>query len=254
MVAKMKVKLFLAFLLVAFQFSISQTVKPLKGVVSYDGFLLQNVDVINKTSKQVVKTNDKGEFIIDAKVNDSLFFYRKNFQIKRLKISLVQLEQYTLSVLMVVKPEELEEVLVERVESMSLKGSKAYEQSKLDEYKTEKFDNKEGHDAMRDGTFVNGLNFVTIFKKISGLFAKEKDLKKEALSEIEFATLAKKICNKEFFTQNLKLKEEEIDLFLQFCEVDSKSKIFNENSDILSVMDFLIIKNKEFQKLKQEIK
>jgi hypothetical protein len=249
----MNIKLFLVFSLFVFQCSFSQTAKPLKGSVSYDGFLLQNVDVINKTSKLVAKTNDKGEFVIDAKVNDSLFFYRKNFQIKRLKISHVQLEQSSLSVLMDVKPEELDEVVVERVESMSLKGSKGYEQSKLDEYKTEKFDNKEGHDAMRDGTFVNGLNFVNIFKKISGLFAKEKDSQKEAASGIEFATAAKKICDKEFFTQNLKLKPDEIDLFLQFCNSDPKSKMLDENTDVLSMMDFLIIKNKEFQKLKKEV-
>lgn len=245
----MNIKLLLAFFLFIFQFCFSQTAKPLKGSVSYDGFLLQDVDVINKTSEKVVKTNEKGEFVIDAKANDSLLFYRKNFHLKRVKISSLQLEKNNLNVLMLVKPEELDEVVVERVESMSLKGSKKYEQSKLDEYKTEKYDNVEGHQAMRDGTFVNGLNFISIFKKISGLFAKEKDSQKDSLLEIEFATAAKKTCDKEFFTKNLKLKPEEIDLFLQFCDTDPKSKILNENSDVLSMMDFLIIKNKEFQKL-----
>lgn len=249
----MNIKLLLVLSLFVFQCGLSQTAKPLKGSVSYDGFLLQDVDVINKTSEKVVKTNEKGEFVIDAKVNDSLLFYRKNFYLKRIKISSLQLEKNNLNVSMLVKPEELEEVVVERVESMSLKGSKGYEQSKLDEYKTEKFDNKEGHDAMRDGTFVNGLNFVNIFKKISGLFAKEKDSQKEAVSEIEFATAAKKTCGKDFFTQNLKLKPEEIDLFLQFCNADPKSKMLDENTDVLSMMDFLIIKNKEFQKLKKEV-
>jgi hypothetical protein len=246
----MNVKLLLAFCLFVFQFGISQTIEPLKGVVSYDGFLLQNVDVINKTSKQVTKTNDEGQFVIEVKVNDSLFFYRKNFQIKRLKISVEQLKQHSLSVLMVVKPEELEEVVVERVEAMSLKGDKAYEQTKLDEYATEKFDNNEGHNVMRNGTLVNGLNFVNIFKKVSGLFTKEKEPEKEIPSEIEFAILAKKTCDQEFFTNNLKLKPEEIDLFLQFCDTDPKSKKVSEQNNILSMMDFLYLKNKEFQGMK----
>lgn len=245
----MKVKLLTALFLIVCQFSFSQTAKTLKGSVSYDGFLLQDVDVINKTSEKVVKTNEKGEFLIDANANDSLLFYRKNFHLKRVKISSLQLEKNNLNVLMLVKPEELEEVVVERVESMSLKGDKAYEQKKLDEYATEKFDNHEGHKAMRDGTFVNGLNFVTIFKKISGLFAKEKEPTKESSPEIEFATVAKKTCDKEFFTQNLKLKPEEIDLFLQFCDADPKSKKLIENSNVLSMMDFLTVKNKEFKKL-----
>jgi hypothetical protein len=245
----MNIKLLLAFFLFIFQFSFSQKAKPLKGSVSYDGFLLQDVDVINKTSEKVVKTNEKGEFVIDANANDSLLFYRKNFHLKRMKISSLQLENNNLNVLMLVKPEELDEVVVERVESMSLKGSKEYEQSKLDEYATEKFDNREGYQTMRAGTFVNGLNFANIGKKLLDLFSKEKEPEKESQSEIQFATLAKNTCDPNFFTNNLKLKPEEIELFLQFCDTDPKAKKLIEHHNVLSIMDFLSAKNIEFKKL-----
>ena len=245
----MNIKLLLAFFLFLFQFCFSQTAKPLKGTVSYDGFLLQDVDVINKTSEKVAKTNEKGEFVIDAKANDSLLFYRKNFHLKRVKISSIQLEKNSLNVLMLVKPEELDEVVVERVESMSLKGSKGYEQSKLDEYKTEKYDNLEGHQAMRDGTFVNGLNFIAVGKKLLDLFKKEKEPEKESPPGKEFAVLAKNTCDQKFFLETLKLKPDEIDLFLQFCDIDPKSKALIKNHNVLSMMDFLSVKNVEFQKL-----
>ena len=245
----MKVKLFTVLFLIVCQFSFSQTAKLLKGVVSYDGFLLQDVDVINKTSEETAKTNEKGEFVINAKANDSLLFYRKNFYLKRLKVYKAQFEQNNLSVFMLVKAEELDEVVVERVESMSLKGSKGYEQSKLDEYATEKFDNREGHQVMRNGTFVNGLNFVSIFKKISGLFAKEKEPAKKFSPEIEFATVVKNTCDQKFFIETLKLKPEEINLFLQFCDTDTKSKSLIKSYNVLSMMDFLTEKNKEFKKL-----
>lgn len=249
----MNVKLLLVLSLFVFQSGFSQTRTYLKGVVLYDNSLLQNVEVINKTSEKHVKTNENGEFLIAAKANDSLLFYSKNFYLKRIKISKELLEQNNLTILMIVKPEELEEVIVEKVEGISLKGSKSYEEEMINKYKTDKFDNTETPQAMRDGTFVNGLNFIAIGKKILQLISKDKENKKEA-PEIALATLARKTCEPKFFTQTLKLKPEEIDLFLQFCDADPESKKLNDSSNVLSIMDFLTLKNKEFQKLKEDVK
>ncbi|MGQ7945573.1 hypothetical protein [Flavobacterium sp. WC2509] len=245
----MKVKLLITLSLFVCQFGFSQAREYLGGVVSSDEFLLQNVDVINKTSEKSTRTNENGEFLIVAKENDSIFFYSKNFYLKKIKVSKAQLEQNKLNVLMIVKPEELDEVVVERVQSLSFRGSKAYEQEKIDEYKTKKFDNNEGYQAMRRGTFVNGLNFAEVGKRLLRLLKKDKETIKEA-PETEFAILAKNTCDQKFFTDSLKLKPEEIDLFLQFCDLDSRSKKLKENNNVLSMMDFLSAKNIEFQKLK----
>jgi hypothetical protein len=245
----MKVKLLLAIFLLVHQFSFSQTEKLLKGVVSSDNFLLQNVDVINKTSRKSTKTNNKGEFLIAVTANDSLLFYSNDFNLKRLKVSPKQIELNNLQVVMFKKAEELDEVIVAKKQNLKLSKDKKYEQNKLDQYRTEKFDNTEGHQAMREGTFVNGLNFVTIGKKLLDLFSKEKELEKEALPEIEFATLAKNTCDQKFYLETLKLKPDEVDLFLQFCEADPKSKKMIENHNIISIMDFLTTKNEEFKNL-----
>jgi hypothetical protein len=246
----MKVKLLLAIFLLVHQFSFSQTEKLLKGVVSSDNFLLQNVDVINKTSQKSTTTNENGEFEIAVKPNDSLLFYIKDFNLKRLKVSPKQIELNNLQIEMLKNAEELEEVLVAKKQILKLSTDKKYEQSKLDGYATEKFDNREGFQAMRNGTFVNGLNFVTIDKKLLDFFSKEKEPEKEA-PEIEFAVLAKNTCDQKFYLETLKLKPEQIELFLQFCEADPKSKTVAKDNNILSMMDFLTIKNKEFQKLQK---
>jgi hypothetical protein len=246
----MNVKILLVLFLLVSQFSFSQTEKLLKGVVSSDNFLLKNVDVINKTSKKSTTTNEKGEFLIEAKVNDSLLIYAKDYNLKRLKVSPKQIELNNLQVIMLKNIEELEEVVIAKKQSLKLSKDKKYEQSKRDEYATEKFDNREGYQKMRKGTFVNGLNFVTIGKRLLNLFSKEKEPEKEAPPEIEFATLAKNTCDQKFYLEKLKLKPEEIDLFLQFCDADPKSKKLIESSNVLSMMDFLSAKNIEFQKLK----
>jgi hypothetical protein len=246
----MNVKILLILIFLVCQFSFSQTEKLLKGVVSSDNFLLKNVDIINKTSKKSTTTNEKGEFVIEAKVNDSLLIYAKDYNLKRLKVSPKQIELNNLQIIMIKNIEELEEVVIAKKQNLKLSKDKKYEQSKRDEYATEKFDNREGYQKMRKGTFVNGLNFVTIRKKLKDLLAKEKEPEKEALPEIEFETLAKNTCDQKFFTESLKLKPEEIDLFLQFCDTDPKSKKLIENSNVLSMMDFLSAKNIEFQKIK----
>jgi hypothetical protein len=246
----MKVKLLLVLSLFAYQFAFSQTEKLLKGVVSSDNFLLQNVDVINKNSQKSTKTNDKGEFVVTVKANDSLLFYAKNYYLKRLKVSKEEIGQNNLQVVMIKKPEELDEVVVEKIHTIKLKKDNAYEQGKRDEIDVVKSVEDIKKRTVYDGAIDNGMNFVAIGKKILDLFRKEKEPEKDVLLDVEFATLAKNTCDQKFYLETLKLKPEEIDLFLQFCDIDPKSKKLIEHHNILSMMDFLSAKNIEFQKLK----
>jgi hypothetical protein len=244
----MNVKLLLVFFLFLCQISFSQTEKPLKGTVSSDSFLLQHVDVINKTSKTSTITNDKGEFIIQAKVNDSLYFYTKEYYLKKIKLTPDQIDQNNLIVHMFKKPEELEEVVVTKMKSIKISTDKAYEQRKLDDIDVEKRGRKL-RTGVYDGTIENGPDIMRIGGMILGLFIKDKEPSKEKAPNIEFAILAKKTCDQKFFFEKLKLKPDEIDLFLQFCDADPKSKTLIEHNNILSMMDFLSAKNTEFKNL-----
>ncbi|WP_264566453.1 hypothetical protein [Flavobacterium sp. N3904] len=247
----MKVKLPVALFLFLYQVSFSQTEKPLKGILSSDGFLLKNVDVINKTSKKSTITNDKGEFVIEAKANDSLYFYAKEYYIKRLKVTSEDINLNYLIVSMLKKPEELEEVVIRRVATsgISWEGDAKNKQEKRDDLAAQKTASKL-NTGVYDGAMVNGPDFGRIGGMILGLFIKEKEPPVEKSPDIEFAVLAKKTCNEKFYLQTLKLKPDQIELFLQFCDADPKSKTLIKHSNILSMMDFLTNKNIEFQKLK----
>jgi hypothetical protein len=134
----MKVKLLLTVFLFVFQLSFSQTEKLLKGIISSSNYVLKNVNVINKTSEKSTTTNEKGEFVIAAKVNDSLLFYTKDYYLKRIKLSNEQIEQNNLQVEMIKKPEELEEVVVNQMKSIKLSKDKNHEQGKLDNIEVDK--------------------------------------------------------------------------------------------------------------------
>jgi hypothetical protein len=53
----------------------------------------------------------------------------------------------------------------------------------------------------------------------SSLF-KRKRRSQKTVPEIDFSTVAKNSCNQKFYLETLKLKANEIELFLQFCEAD----------------------------------
>ncbi len=72
-------------------------------------------------------------------------------------------------------------------------------------------------------------------------------------TKVEFKEFAKTNCNQNFYLEILKLKTDEINLFLEFCDADPKSKIILENSNVLSFMDFLYFKNTEFKKLSTSV-
>lgn len=90
-----------------------------------------------------------------------------------------------------------------------------------------------------------GEDFSRLIKKI--FKPKEKVIKTN--TKIEFKDYLNLNFNQDFFINTLKLQPEEIILFIEFCNADSKSKTLIENINILSTMDFLIAKNIEFKKM-----
>lgn len=245
----MKVKLLVIISLISVQFGFSQTQTLLKGKVVSENIAMQGVEVINITTKKSASTNFEGFFSISAKAKDSLVFYSKDYYLKKMLLTQTNIDTNNLLVTISKKPEELEEVVITKMASIKLSKDKGYEQRKLDGYALEKAATAVKNPAVYTGTIENGIDFMRIGGMILGLFKKEKEPAKKTIPQIEFATLAKKTCDQKFYLENLKLKPDEIELFLQFCDADIKSKKIIEDYNILSMMDFLSIKNIEFHKL-----
>ena len=70
------------------------------------------------------------------------------------------------------------------------------------------------------------------------------------VSDVGFTTVAMQSVSYSFFTDKLKLNDDQVGLFLLFCENDPKSKTFvNTTSQEFEIMDFLITKNSEFKNI-----
>lgn len=245
----MKVNLLVVLFLFFFQFSFSQKEEMLKGKVFNQNLPIKGVAIINFNTKAQTSTDQFGNFSIPAKTDDLLVFISKEYQLKKLLVNEKLYDEKGLAVYLNLKPEELEEVVITKIPSLKLSGTKGYEQGKVDEITLDKAASKP-RTGIYDGTIENGADINRIFGMVLGLFIKDKEPPKEKGPEIEFAVLAKNTCNQKFYLETLKLKPDEIDLFLQFCDSDPKSKKLIKNSNVLSMMDFLSAKNIEFQKIK----
>ena len=243
-----KTYFFVSILFFTLQSGFSQTEKLIKGKVLHEQFPVEKVEVANFNSKKVSITNSAGEFSILVKAGDELIFISKNHDIKKIVLDQNTISRNNLVISLILKPEELEEVLITKMPSIKLSTDKAYEQGKIDQLAVEK-SARSLKTGVYNGSIENGMDLIRIVKMIQKLFLKEKEAVKKKGTEIETKALATTTCDQKFYVETLKLKPEEIALFLQFCDADPKSKTLTENSNILSLMDFLSTKNIEFKKL-----
>ena len=245
----MTLKLLSALLFFTCQVSFSQTEKTLKGKVFFENSTVPDVEIINANSKKMTVSDANGDFSIVVKAKDLLVFVSKKYELKSVLLEKGALDKAIFTVFLSLKPEELKEVMVTKMPSIKLSTDKAYEQGKLDKLALEKAARTLKNPGIYTGTIENGMDFMRIGRMILGLFAKEKEPVKKRAPEIQFKALAKNTCDEKFYFQTLKLKPDQIELFLEFCDADPKSKTLLENSNVLSMMDFLSSKNIEFKKL-----
>lgn len=240
----MKVKLLTTISFLTYQLSISQTEKLLNGKVVSQENALQNIEVINKTAKTSTRTNEFGEFSILVKEQDSILFFSNNYLFTRLKLTAKDLEKNYLIVEMTPKAEELENVTVSRSVFNKAEIKKiANDKEEINKIIIrKKFDEVTSKVTVYDGRIKNGLDFsYPIF---------DKPKKKIEPRDDRFKKLVIATCPPDFFMKNLKIKPEEKEIFLNFCNADSKSKTLLEKSNDLELLDFLYAKNEEFKKLK----
>lgn len=153
---------------------------------------------------------------------------------------------------MIPKPEELKEVVVLNNDTKAVWLTKEdIKEIKLNAHKSKDGLPIAGYKEVKGGPF--DVDFIMLGKKIHNLLKKEETSKTESL-KIDFVQLITTTLNPDFFIKDLKLKPEEKELFIAFCDADPKSKLLLEHPNILATMDFLYAKNEEFKKLKTEVR
>jgi len=235
----------LFFLLVSFA-AFSQTEKLIRGKVSYQDSYQKNVDVINFTTKKITQTNISGEFEIYAKLGDALILMSENFADQKYVLTKENFEKGTVFIQLIEKPIPLNEVEIRQIKAIKMEAV-TYEGIKMAQL--EKQQSNPVNKDVYVGDIPLGTDFVQIGKMIGKLF-KSKKPKTEKQEPIPFKEYAEANFNPAFYSKTLKLKPEDTARFLDFCQTDPKSKTVTKDNDELAILEFLLEKKTEFDKLK----
>lgn len=240
----MKTTSLIAVFLFVFQLGFGQSEKRLHGKVINNGFPIGGIDVINPSNSALTVTDASGRFSIMAKVGDVLIFAGKNYTTTRISLKQKDFDKSGIET-------ALDKEVIQLVE---VEISKEVDDVKLDTptvaplRSVDNILNSATNVMVYNGSITHGLNFVAIGKMIGKLFKGKDD---KTLANVDTKDYVADNFNKDFFLNTLKLKEEEIGIFLEFCYADPKATTIANNNNILEVTDFLISKNEAFRKVKE---
>lgn len=226
------------------------TRKTMHGRVVNDSVAIESGLVFNLNAKTGTVIDKKGFFSVLAKVKDTLVFSSLGFKSKKVVLSQADLNALFFRVnLDAVAKELLAVVVYARTGPHPEFGNT---QKIVDtQYFGDRQSSPDNILMMPSGTGdPNAMDCIRVYNMIFKNLFKSNPDKSDLVSEVGFTSVAMQNISYSFFRDELKLKEDEIGLFLMFCENDPKSKTFvNTTSQEFEIMDFLITKNSEFRNI-----
>ena len=229
------------------QFSFSQERELIQGKVIYRNIDVPAANVINNTSQISTITNDQGEFEIFAKEGDEIIFSSVQYIIRTVKVNAEILKNKRIIVQINQRVRELDEVVITPDDTDKFLDLKE-EQFKGFVYLADKSTKIEN--ILTDNRqFVDGLNFVNIFRLLSTLVDSKSEEEKLSILPSEALPL---ILEENFFTEILKLETFEVNDFLSQLDLDQEIKelIIEKNQFIL--IDYLLNKSDTYKELRVE--
>lgn len=228
------------------QFCFGQTLtgKPLHGMVVNDSIKIQSGSVLNMNSNSRTSINAQGFFDITAKTNDTLVF--SSFGLKTKRIVLAH-KDFALSVLIVkmnVSINQLKEVVISKT---FIKPNLGDIQTIVD---TQYMDDKQSSvdNPLLPIDMKYAMDVGRVSKMIWRVFVKAPD-KAETVDYGNFAEVVRDRINPLFLTNTLQIKEDQVGLFLIFCENDSTSETLLKPESEFELIEFLTVKSDEFKRM-----
>ncbi|HEY9168115.1 MAG TPA: hypothetical protein VIN72_01355 [Lutibacter sp.] len=245
----------IVFLVFVYSNSVAQEkLVMLKGTVRSDSIVLQDINIVNLSSNSGTSSDKNGNYTMYASIGDSILFSSVVYKQRIIKISKSHTDSKTLVVYLEQGINELDEVEIGQKMRLNL--------GKVSLPKGAVFDNdnnssKKAPNSRKftDPTYGNsGVNFVEISKLLTNnIFQNRKERKEEEMQiKKQKQIFLENIYNKigvDFFTVHLKIKEEEIYLFLYYCEDNGLSNFYK--SDEFLLKDFIIKQSKRYNQSKE---
>ena len=199
--------------------------RVMHGKILNDSLSIERVHVINKTTQKGTLTNKLGDFSIPVKVNDTLIFSAVQFENYMRIVSEADVRR--MQVLIPLKPRVnlLDEVVIEPIsvaQQLNLPNAHKKPKTKLDA-------RLDGHSkasvpVVLLTTLIGGAGGIdNLYYVLSGQRKKDRKLK-TLIQEDRLASINQKVARNirlyfedSFFTNSLKIPEDQIDDFIDYC-------------------------------------
>ena len=252
--------------------------KVLKGRIVADSIEVENLTIFNITSNVGAVTNVDGKFSIKARATDTLFIQGLSYDSKKYILTDKDFWLEELEIRLQVRVTELNEVEItpytltgiieEDIKRIQVYGDGF---AKIDAKKVMYYE-----DDVRLGTPVNtampshfapngsNFNFLAIGAGLVSLFVKDRNPKKYSEQvfeerrqrDIQSKSFSDHIFERfshNFFVETLKIKHEDIPLFLQYAEMPAKDlSLFLKSEYELQLIQYLTDKAKAYKLEKQK--
>lgn len=215
----------------------------LKGKVISTNQDIEKIHVINMNLEKGTITNANGEFEIEAKINDSLFFSSVQFENKTVVVTQQMLNSEIVSVELSDKMNELAEVVIDDIKLSGYLANDIGRISTADFEETTKLQNNLHAFIEKDreqNPYVRSIANAGIrLDKIAGAVIDKLSKDKVSVPRYTPRQIANKsiqIVGYQFFSEELGLTENEICNFVYFCTEDAprfKNLVLNSNALVL---------------------
>lgn len=274
----MKTKLALVMFFLVNQFFFGQHIerKILKGRIIADTIEVENLTVFNITSNVGAVTNVDGKFSIKARPSDTLYIQGISYESKKYIITDRDFWQEELEILLKVKITELNEI---EITPYTLTGNIKQDTKRIKVYGEgfSKIDMSIKHyeDNVRIGSPINtampshfapngaAFDFIAIGRGLGKLLGikgnpkknservfeerRQRDIQSKSFSDHIFERFSYN-----FFVETLKIRHEDISMFLQYAEMPVKDlSLFLKPEYEIQLIEYLTAKAKLFNSEKQ---
>ncbi|WP_157358309.1 hypothetical protein [Winogradskyella sp. J14-2] len=239
--------IFLLFL--SFYFNLSA--QTLKGKVYDTKTVVKDMKVINKTQNILTITNNDGDFSIQAKVNDTIIFQSIFYHPLEVVLKQSHFDDVTIF--------EVDEIISE-LNEVKITNEKKNKFDSISYYATIKTEQKHlsKKPLVKSGdNLMPTLDLKQLYKGISKLLRKRKNENIENKIPLDYQELESFFAtddffNKELLTLDLKIPENNINLFIDYCAKKGVRKELLKDKNKMQLLEELVVHSQLFLILLEE--
>lgn len=237
-----KIQLLIAIFLLFGVLTYAQEIK-LEGKVFFDTTPLKDINILNKTFKDGTASNENGSFQLNVHLGDSILFSSLTFQNRVIVISENHIKNKYMEVYLELGFTELDEIELIQWFRLELGDVAVDERARLNNDQTDLYRPPNASYFVDPTAKHEGISARSIYRALTKNSrqrkAEQKKLdEKMAILIEQFPEKLKESYGIEFFTISLKIPDDEVNRFLDFCQGNGLAGYYDKSP--FEITDFLI--------------